>query len=155
MVHALEEIRRLLSPGGVLIDIHPVQEASLLEVISGGRVQCSEPEPDSSLDDYKHAEAALADVVQRRLYVLESASEFEVLAYAASVSELAAYVEEANAYEQGCKSEAEQVREREFMERIEQAMREAGPGAEVAIRERARISRLAPTPIPYPLSPNP
>jgi hypothetical protein len=143
MVHALEEIRRLLSPGGVLIDIHPVQVASRIEVISAGRVFHSEAEPDTSLEDYQQAEGALADVVQRRLFVLESTSEFDLLVHSKSVSELANFVQEANAYEQRCKSQAEQVRERELMTRIEKAMREAGAGAEVAIRERARISRLS------------
>jgi hypothetical protein len=143
MVHALEQIRRLLQSSGVLIDIHPVQEAARIEVISGRRVFYTEAEPDASLEDYRQAEAALADVVQRRLYMLESASEFDVLVHATSVPELADYVEEANAYEQGCKNEAEQVREKEFMRRIEQEMGKAGPGAEVAIRERARISRLS------------
>jgi hypothetical protein len=143
MVHALEDIRRLLSSSGVLIDIHPVQEASRIEVSSAGHVFYSEAEPDTSLDDYQHAEGALADVVQRRLYVPESTFEFDVLVHAMSVSELADYLQEASAYEQCCKSQAEQVREKEFMNRIEKAMREAGPGAEVAIRERARISRLS------------
>lgn len=143
MVHALEEIRRLLSPGGVLIDIHPVQEAPLIEVISAGHVFYSEAEPDTSLEDCRQAEGALANVVQRRLYVLESTSEFDLLVHSTSVSELANYVREANAYEQCCKSQAEQVRERELITRIEKAMREAGAGAEVAIRERARISRLS------------
>ena len=143
MVHALEEIRRLLSPSGVLIDIHPVQEAPLIEVISAGHVFYSEAKPDTSLEDYRQAEGALADVVQRRLYVLESTSEFDLLVHSTSVPELANHVQEANAYEQRCKSQAEQVRERELIKRIEKAMREAGAGAEVAIRERARISRLS------------
>jgi hypothetical protein len=143
MVHALEEIHRLLRSSGVLIDIHPVQEAARIEVISGGRVFYSEAEPDASLEDYRQAETALADVVQRRLYMLESASEFDVLVHATSVRELADYVEEANAYEQDYKSEAEQVREKEFKKRIEQEMDKAGPGAGVAFRERARISRLS------------
>ena len=89
MVHALEEIRRLLSPSGVLIDIHPVQEAPLIEVISAGHVFYSEAEPDTSLEDYRQAEGALADVVQRHLYVLESTSEFDLLVHSTSVPELA------------------------------------------------------------------
>lgn len=32
MVHALEEIRRLLKPMGSLIDIHPVAESSAIEI---------------------------------------------------------------------------------------------------------------------------
>ena len=45
MVHALEEIQRLLRPGGSLIDIHPFPEVPLIEVYQGGRVLFAEPQP--------------------------------------------------------------------------------------------------------------
>jgi len=50
MVHALEEIQRLLRPDGSLIDIHPVLEAPLIEAYQGDRVLLAEP---SSLSERK------------------------------------------------------------------------------------------------------
>lgn len=39
MVHALEEVRRVLIPGGILIDIRPLNERWNIEVISARGVQ--------------------------------------------------------------------------------------------------------------------
>ena len=39
MVHALEEVRRVLVPGGVLIDLRPLADRWRVEVISAGGMQ--------------------------------------------------------------------------------------------------------------------
>jgi len=36
MVHALEEIRRVLAPAGILIDLRPLMDQSPVEVVSNG-----------------------------------------------------------------------------------------------------------------------
>ena len=72
MVHALEDIQRLLRPDGCLIDIHPVLEAPLIEVYQGVRVLFVEPYPGYDYEeDLRQAEDALAQIVQRRLFVVE------------------------------------------------------------------------------------
>ena len=39
MVHALEEIRRVLLPGGILIDLRPLADRWRVEVVSGAGIQ--------------------------------------------------------------------------------------------------------------------
>lgn len=56
MVHALEEARRVLMPGGILIDIRPINDRWNIEVISGRGVQET-----GRVDDFAkqvHADAA-------------------------------------------------------------------------------------------------
>ena len=93
MVHALEIIHRLLRPHGKLIDIHPVGEPSPVEVRVGrqttlvGRLT----ETDDFVE-YGQADAALAQVVQRRLFVLEREATFPFITHADSMSELREYL---------------------------------------------------------------
>ncbi|MBI2973615.1 MAG: hypothetical protein HYY39_07510 [Armatimonadetes bacterium] len=144
MVHALEEIHRLLRPDGSLIDIHPVLEAPLIEAYQGANVLFAEPSPDYSGEDYRQAEHALAQIVQRRLFVIDRKGEFDFLTYGSSVAELRDFLAKANAYDQRPKDEAVAAREAELYTRVEESMQTAGEGAEVAYHERARIARLKP-----------
>jgi hypothetical protein len=146
MVHALEEIHHLLRPGGRLIDIHPVLEVPLIKVFQGGRVLFAEPDPD--FDNYKEevrqAEDALAQIVQRRLFVIERSGEFDSLKYGSSVAELRDSTAKAGAYDDSPPDEAVVAREAELYARVEEIMQAAGEGAEVAIHEKGRIARLKP-----------
>jgi hypothetical protein len=144
MVHALEDIHRLLRPGGDLIDIHPVLEAPLVEVYQGGKVIFTESWPDYSGEDYRQAEQALAQVVARRLFVIEGSGEFDFLTYGSSVAELRNFLAEAGAYEERPKDDAVVARESELFAHVEEIMQAAGEGAEVADHEKARITRLKP-----------
>jgi SAM-dependent methyltransferase len=145
MVHALEEIHRLLKPGGCLVDIHPIPEAPLVEVIKGSSVLLVEPDPAYDYEeDIRQAEVALALVIQRRLYILEQSKDFEVFAYASSVPELMEYLEQASEYIVSAKDPEVEAQIRKVYARVEEKMRTAGAGVEVAIHERARISRLLP-----------
>jgi hypothetical protein len=142
MVHALEEIHHLLKPDGNLVDIRPVVEAPLIEVYQGGRVLFAQPNPDYSAEDYRQADNALAQAIQRRFFVLERSRQFDFLVYGSSVAELRDYVAEANAFEDGPKDEAAAAREAERVARVEGIMQGAGEGAEVATHKRAHIARL-------------
>jgi SAM-dependent methyltransferase len=97
MVHALQEIRRLLKPRGILIDIHPVPVAPLYT-------------------------------------------------YGSTVKELLDFLEESSAFHQaeGTEDEPLSSEEEAFFDRLEESHRSAGAGAEVAVRERGRASRLRP-----------
>lgn len=143
MVHALEEIHRLLRPDGSLIDIHPVLEAPLIEVYEGAKVLFAEPSPDYSVEDYRQAEHALAMIVQRRLFFVERSGEFDFLTYGSSAAELRDFMAKANAYDDTPKDEAVAAREVELYARVEEIM-QASEGVEVAYHERARIARLNP-----------
>lgn len=144
MVHALEEIHGLLKLHGSLIDIHPVLEAPLIEVYQGATVLFAEPSPDYSEEDYRQAEHALAQVVQRRLFLVDRSGEFDFFTYGSSVAELRDFLAKATAYDDTPKDEAVAVREAELYARVEEIMQASGEGAEVAYHERARIARLNP-----------
>jgi SAM-dependent methyltransferase len=144
MVHALEEIRRLLKPNGRLIDLHPFAEARSLEVHLDGRVAFAEPVPESGFDDELEADDALAQIVQRRLFVVERSSAFDSLICASSVAELQDYQVKMGAYDDRPREEAVAARRAELAARVEQIRQAAGKRAEVAYRERGRIARLRP-----------
>jgi len=144
MVHALEEIQRLLKPGGCLIDIHPVREAPLIKVYQEDRTLLAEPSPVYTDEDYRQADDALAQVVRRRLFVVEGSSEFDFLIYGSSVAELADFLAQANAYDDRPADEVETARKFELAARVEAIMRAAGAGADVAYHERGRMACLRP-----------
>jgi SAM-dependent methyltransferase len=146
MVHALEEIRRLLRPGGILLDLHPVAGSWMVEVHQAGRLLHAEPFPghEVSDQDIRIAEGALAAAVQGGLYVVESSREFEFLTYGPSVAELREFLVQENAYDNAPMDADMAAREAEVAARIEAIMQAAGRGAEVASHEQGRITRLRP-----------
>ncbi len=144
MVHALEEIQRLLKPDGCLIEIHPVLEAPLIKVYQGSNVLFVEPYPGYCDEEDLRAEDARAQVVQRGLFVIERSGEFDLPTYGSSVPELRDYWAKIDAYDDSPKEEAVEARRTELYARVEEIMRTAGQGAEVALHERASIARLNP-----------
>lgn len=144
MVHALEEIRRLLKLDGCLIDIHPVGEAKLIKVHQGSDILFAEPDPSFNSDDVKPAENALAQVVQHGLFTIEHDSEFALPIYGSSIAELQKFFEEADVFKNSPQDKTIETRMTELFARIEDVMQAAGDGAEVAYHERARIARLKP-----------
>jgi len=145
MVHALEEIHRLLRPDGSLIDIHPCLEAPLLEIHQGGRITFAEPVPAHDFEDKQQAENALKQAIQRRLFVVERADVFDFLVYASSAAELRDFLVEQSAFEDNDEATGKwEVERAELAKRTEEAMRAAGKGAEVVFHECARITLLRP-----------
>jgi hypothetical protein len=145
MVHALEEIKRLLRSDGRLIDIHPVREAPIIEVRTPDRVPFAEPSTGYDYDDdVRDAEDALASAIERAMFVLERSHEFEFVTIASSVVELRDYFAMSNAYENGAVDETAEARIEELYARVEDVMRTYGDDARVVHRERARVSRLDP-----------
>jgi SAM-dependent methyltransferase len=145
MVHALQEIRRLLKPDGILIDIHPLPDPPLFEVRRDGRVHYAEPEPGHDFDeDIRQADRALARVLKRRLFAQESRREFDFLTYGSSVQELLDFLEEASAFHEDSEGEQATPDEEAFFARLEHRLRRAGADAEVATHERGQIARLKP-----------
>jgi len=150
MVHALEEIQRLLKPDGCLIDIHPVLEAPLIKVYQGSSVLFVEPYPGyDDKEDLRQAEDVLAQVVQRGLFVIERSGEFDLTIYASSVAELQEFFAKVGAYDDSPKDDAVEAQRTALYARVEEIMQAAGDGAEVAYHERARINRLNPRPLDF------
>ena len=144
MVHALEEIRRLLKLDGVLVNILPVPEGYFVEVHHDGRILFAERKRETLSEAVLRAEAAIKQVLDRGLFVIDQKDEFDFLTYGSSVSEIRAYWEEQNAYEEEPKAKDTLAREKYLYAQVEEILDELGEGAEVVFRERVRIARLSP-----------
>ena len=144
MVHALEEIHRLLRPDGTLVDIHPFPEPSLVKVIQGDRILFAEPKRESDHEGVQHADRAVAEVLERKLFVAERDHEFEFFSYGSSAFELREFWDRYNAYEETPKEEARLAYEDQVFARAEEILKRSDGDAEAAIHERARIARFKP-----------
>ena len=144
MVHALEEIHRLLNPGGRLVDIYPIPELTLIRVYNHGEVLLEEPLVDTDDEDVIRAERALAEVADRGLFVVGMSHEFDFQTYASLVGEHRDYLELMNAFDNSPKDEAAALREQELAARVEKILRKSGEGAEVAYYEKGKITRMRP-----------
>jgi hypothetical protein len=145
MVHALEEIRRLLKPAGFLIEIHPIRTAPLIKVVQGNDVLFVESDPGYDYDEsLMHADEALEEVVLRGLFRIEGENEFEVVTYALSVAELRDYWAQYGAFDDEPKDDAIVARQDAVYAKADEIMKNAR-GVEVSYHERAHITRLKPS----------
>jgi len=144
MVHALEEIHRLLKPAGRLVDIHPTLAPTLIEVHQGGRLLFAEPKPDHFAEGCAQADNALARAVECQLFAVERRGQFDFLTYAPSITELFEYIAQTNAYNDSPHDEAESAREARLTARVEGILQDTGEGAEVATHETALIALMMP-----------
>jgi hypothetical protein len=148
MVHALEEIHRLLKPAGTLIDIHPVSESLPIEIHERGRI---DPVGDLSVRqwcvDFAQADSALAEILGRGVFAVEREGVFDSLTYYDSAEEMRTALRGSlDRFARDAHSVAEAVPHVEAMSsRSEELMRTAGSGAELVVRERTHIRRLRPT----------
>jgi SAM-dependent methyltransferase len=145
MVHALEEIHRLLKPAGVLIEIHPAVELRpSVEVWSDGRLAFLEDDPVFDYeDDLRQAEAAVASVLDRGVFVLDDRRRFELRTHAASVKELRDHWALVGAYDPEEPEEGLLRRRDEMYARAHEVL-ERAPGSEIVYVEPATMSRLTP-----------
>jgi hypothetical protein len=95
MVHALEEIRRVLVPGGVLLDLRPLSVNSPVEVVAGERVmQVGRlDEPPGDPDDVA-ANEAMAHVERAGWFARERQGSFELAYEWDTPDEMKAYIDE-------------------------------------------------------------
>lgn len=146
MVHALEEIERLLKPDGRLVDIHPTLQEPSVEVIRDGRSLFSETRQFSAGDqkDIELAEDALAQVLRRGIFEVEAGGGFDYRAYFPSAAGLLDYVSGPSGVHETLQNEAEASRDARLIARIDALLQTAGEGAEAVYREKIRITRLRP-----------
>ncbi len=148
MVHALDEIHRLLKPTGALIDIHPVAVSSPIEIHQGGEINLA-----GNLlvrqwcIDYQQADNALTEITQRGLFAVERESNFDSLTHYSSVAEMRTDLKEAiDVFARDAQSAGEAVPDAERLAaRAEELMQAVIGEAEVIVRERVHISRFRPT----------
>jgi SAM-dependent methyltransferase len=149
MVHALEEIHRLLKPAGTLIEIHPSVDAPpFVEVRSNGRLSFAEGDPVFDYeDDLRQADAAVATVLDRSVFVLDDRRGFELRTYATSVKELRDHWALVGAYDPEEPEEALMRRRDEMYGRARAALEAGSSRAEVIYVEPATMSRLTSSPL--------
>jgi len=148
MVHALEEIRRLLKPTGALIDIHPVAESSPIEIHQGEKIDLvGHLSVRQWCIDYQQADNALTEIAQRGLFAVEREFAFDSLTHYASVAEMRTSLKEAiDKFARDAQSAVEAASHAEALAaRAEELMQAAASEAELIVRERTHISRLRPT----------
>jgi hypothetical protein len=144
MVHALEQIHRLLRRTGTLIEIHPALEVPFVEVRSNGGLSFREDDPGYDYeDDLRSAEEAVATVVRRGVFVLQGRRRFELRTHASSVREFRDYWAVVGAYDPEEKEEALVRRQDEMYARTHKVL-DRSPGAELVYVEPATMSRLMP-----------
>jgi hypothetical protein len=143
MVHALEEIRRLLQSDGCLIDIHPIRDG-MIKILRQHDLLFTSTDPGYDTDgSIKHADKALEEVIQRGLYLIEGTEEFEVITYASSAGELQDYWAKYEAYNQEPKKDGIVARQNDIYAKANEIMKNA-PLAEISYHETVRITRLIP-----------
>ncbi len=144
MVHALEQIHRLLKRAGTLIEIHPAIEVPFVEVWSNGELSFREDDPGFDYeDDLRSAEEAVATILRRGVFVLNGRRRFELRTHASSVREFRDHWAVVGAYDPEDKEEALVRRQDEMFGRAHEVL-ERSPGAELVYVEPATMSRLMP-----------
>ena len=95
MVHALDEIRRILKVNGILIDLRPVESNWSVEVSSSARYQLAGRLNDMpmGLADDEAAFKAMREVESRRWYIKEKEEEFAFFYYWDTPSEMKEFME--------------------------------------------------------------
>lgn len=142
MVHALEEINRLLRPVGTLIEIHPVT-GGWIEVMSDSATVFAESDPGFDPDDeLRPTENAVRTVLDRGMFALDADREFDLRVYSSSIRELHDYLSMVGGYDETPTSPKIMHLWEELYQRAEQAMDLVTAEAQVVYGERARISRI-------------
>jgi len=146
MVHALEEIHRLLRLDGVLIDIHPYPQPPIIQVLKEKEVVFAQPKRDieDENEDVLKADLALAEIVDRRIFEVERYEDFDFFSYAPSVPELRDFWDRYNEYESTPKEESRLAQEEAVYAKAEEIRLNIGEGARAAVHERTKIARLKP-----------
>ncbi len=95
MVHALKEIQRIIKPGGILIDLRPVEENWFVEVFSSTGVQVAGRLSDMPIGiaDDKAAFQAMSEVESRGWFTKEKEGDFGFFYIWDTPSEMKEYID--------------------------------------------------------------
>jgi hypothetical protein len=147
MVHALEEIHRLLKPNGFLIDIHPVAEHSSIEIHRSGKSDLvGHLEVHQWCVDFREADNALAEIVQGGMFTAEQKGMFDALTYYDSAAEMGDALKESiyKFVREGERIDEEVSQVETLARQAEELLEAVGNGAKLVLREKDQISRLSP-----------
>ena len=94
MVHALNEIRRVLTSGGYLIDLRPFIAKPPIEIISGNKIIPAGFVDDSQdIPDYLAANDAVEYMTANGLLSHEQSATFELYTYWDTITEFKTYMD--------------------------------------------------------------
>ena len=147
MVHALEEIHRLLKPNGFLIDIHPVAEHSSVEIHQNGKIDLvGQLEVSQWSLDFREADKALDEIVQRGVFSVEQKGTFDTLTYYDSAAEMNTALKESilKYVREGEPVDEEVTLVKMLAAQAEELLKNANGEAKLVLREPDHISRLKP-----------
>lgn len=136
MVHALEKVRNLLKPDGLLIDIHPVDTPTRVEVHVDDQITPTGwLKQKNDGEHYRQADAALADVIRRGLFTVQKAGQFIALYYADTIAALEAFLE---------REWTDVALDEATIQQTEELLAEREGHTEIILRENVHITRLIP-----------
>jgi hypothetical protein len=96
MVHALEEIRRTLVPGGILVDLRPLAKPGSVELVAGShqlKMGKLTNFPSEKINE-KASDSAFRKAAQRGWFFRESNASFPFFYYWDSPREMRDYIQE-------------------------------------------------------------
>ena len=147
MVHALEEIHRLLKPDGRLIDIHPVSEHSQIEIHQNGKIDLvGHLHVHQWCVDFEEADKALAEIIRRGIYAVEQKGIFDTLTYYDSATEMGTALKQSiyKFVREGVPVDEEVSQVEMLAAQADELLQAVGGEAMLVLRERDHISRLRP-----------
>ena len=144
MVHALDEIHRLLRSDRTLVDIRPYVEPSIVEVISGDQTLFAEPKRERDHEGVVASDRAMDEILARKAFSVERAQEFEFFSYGSSAAEIREFWDRYNDFDPEPKENDQLAFEDKVYARAEQVRKESGEDAEISVHERVRMARLRP-----------
>ncbi len=133
MVHALEIIRQLLKPDGLLVDIHPTDEPAMIDVrLHDRNTPAGWITESDDYVEYEWADEALKAAVDRGWYRLERRNTFEFVWHADRLGDLRAYL--ADEWKDALIDDVTAMR-------IEEMFRSPTRDKEILVREAIGIAR--------------
>jgi len=132
MVHALEETRRVLAPGGVLIDLRPLTDNWPVEIAWGAEGQEAGRLTDlpAGKEDDQAADLAIEEASRRGWFIRQEHETFPLFYYWDTPAEMQAFIED----------EWDGVAE--LGEATSRQMRASWASADAAARIRVRVKML-------------
>ena len=133
MVHALQTVRTLIKPGGVLLDLHPGLDKAWVEVRVNGKDYFLDvvQETDDYIE-YKQASDALGQMVENGQFAMEETGKFIFIIHADSMEEMRSFLVE---------NWKDAILDKSLDDKAREYFSKAADSFEILIREEVLITR--------------